>query len=113
VRQDVNAVLRYRPRRPLYVAMHDSFNPDCRTGMLAADWQACPHVHYLQLDFAGGQFAPSPRGLEMWGGLALAVLLPEKRTGALTIGHSSVTLFDTVYACSMHARGIRQRPSAA
>jgi hypothetical protein len=113
VRHDVNAVLRYTPRRPVYVALHDSFNPDCRAGMLAADWQACPYAHYVQLDLAGGQFAPSPRGLEMWGGLGLALLLPEKRAGALTIRHSSGTLFDTAYACSMHAREGRQKPSAA
>jgi hypothetical protein len=113
VRRDVNAVLRYTPRRQVYVALHDSFNPDCRAGMLAAEWQACPHVHYLHLDFAGGQFAPSPRGLEMWGGLGLAVLLPEKRTGPLTVRHASGVLFDTAYACSLHAREGRPKPAAA
>jgi len=27
VQRDINNVLRYRPTRPLYIVMHDSFNP--------------------------------------------------------------------------------------
>jgi hypothetical protein len=85
VRKDVNAVLSYTPRRPVYVVLHDSFNPECRGGMLAAEWQACPHVHYLQLDFVRGKFGPCAGKFEMWGGFGLALLLPEPRTGDLTI----------------------------
>jgi hypothetical protein len=103
VKEDVNAVLKYRPRRPLYIVLHDSFNPDCRAGMLASDWQACPHVHYLQLDFVGGKFTPVAGKLEMWGGFGLALLLPEKRTGALRIGQGGRQMFETVRACSSHA----------
>src|SRR5262245_34719544 len=51
---DINAVLRHVPRRPLYILLHDSFNPPCREGMLRADWQACPHVHQVEIDFMGG-----------------------------------------------------------
>jgi hypothetical protein len=113
VRQDINSVLRYTPRRPLYVVLHDSFNPECRAGMLAADWQECPYAHYVHLDFVGGKFAPSPQGLEMWGGLGLAVLLPEKRAGTLTILHCGDTLFNTVYPFSIHSQGVLKRLAAA
>ena len=43
VRGDVESVLRYRPtKRPLYVVMHDSFNPECRRGMKEAPWETNP-----------------------------------------------------------------------
>jgi hypothetical protein len=102
VRQDVNAVLGYTPLRPVYVVMHDSFNPDVRAGILAADWQASPHVHYVQLDFVGGQLAPGPKGLEMWGGLGLALLLPKTRTGGLPIRQSGQPMFNIVRHFSSH-----------
>ena len=103
IRQDINALLRYTPRRPVYVLLHDSFNPECRAGMLAADWQACPHVHYLQLDFVGGLFVPMPKGLEMWGGFGLALLLPQTRTGAFTPRQAGKPMFDVLHGFSRYA----------
>jgi hypothetical protein len=103
VRKDVNAVLAYTPRRPVYVVLHDSFNPDVRAGILDADWQESPHAHYLQLDFVVGQFAPCPQGLEMWGGMGLALLLPKKRTGPLTIRQAGQQMFNIARAFSRYA----------
>lgn len=34
VKSDINNVLEFKPRHPLYVVMHDSFNPECRTAAL-------------------------------------------------------------------------------
>jgi hypothetical protein len=88
---DINAVLRHVPRRPLYILLHDSFNPPCRAGMLKADWRACPHVHQVEIDFMGGVglWGPCPwDSYELWGGMALALMLPEKRAGGLVIRQS-------------------------
>lgn len=87
VEADINNVLAYTPKNaPLYIIMHDSFNPGCRTGMTRAKWSMNPHVRAVELDFVPGTVNPSPhyRG-EMWGGLALAVLLPEKRESRMEV----------------------------
>jgi hypothetical protein len=86
VRKDIDHVLTLVPSAPLYVVMHDSFNPDCRAGLKLANWLACPFVHAVELDFIPGVVHPSPdsRG-QLWGGLALGVLSPEKRAGKFEI----------------------------
>ena len=84
IRRDINNVLRYRPRRPLYIIMHDSFNPECRQGMMQANWANNPHAHMVELDFVVGRFITKEEGdsyRQMWCGFALGVLLPEKRQG--------------------------------
>ncbi|HYT88434.1 MAG TPA: class I SAM-dependent methyltransferase [Gemmataceae bacterium] len=104
VRQDINAVLRHVPRRPVHVLMHDSFNPPCRQGMLEAAWQGCPYVHHVELDFVGGVFldhAPVAAP-DMWGGFGLAVLLPERRTGGVVIHQALKDTFEALYTFSGH-----------
>ncbi len=86
VRRDINNVLRYRPHRPLYIIMHDSFNPGCRRGMMQANWSNNPYAHMVELDFVVGRFVTKEEGdsyRQMWCGFALGVLLPEKRSGAI------------------------------
>ena len=108
VRADLNAVLRYKPNRPIFVVFHDSFNPECRSGILSADWDDCPYVHYVEIDFIPGVFhfeafdtAPAR---SMYGGLALALLLPEKRDFDLKIHESQRGLFETVFKNSCHLK---------
>jgi hypothetical protein len=86
VRQDIDHLLQFRPSVPLYIVMHDSFNPECRRGLREAKWSSNPHVHVVELDFVPGIVNPAPafRG-QLWGGLALGVLLPEERTGRFEI----------------------------
>jgi len=107
VRRDINAVLQIKPQRPIYLVMHDSFNPECRRGMLAADWQSCPFVHFVEIDFVPGVFHfdafDTAQAKSMWGGLALAQLLPTQRTEPLTIHQSQKGLFDTVFSHSCYA----------
>ena len=82
VRTDIEMLLRYKPVTSLYIVMHDSFNPDCRAGLKAANWAGCPHVHAVELDFVPGAVNPSPSfRRELWGGLALGILKPEPRQG--------------------------------
>jgi hypothetical protein len=106
VRRDINAVLRYVPIRPVYVVFHDSFHPPCREGILTADWLACDHIHYVEVDFVPGVYhyeafdTAAPR--TMYGGLAVAVLRPERRTGPLVIHQSQKGLFETILQSSSH-----------
>ena len=106
VRGDINAVLNHVPERPVYVVFHDSFHPPSREGILQADWQQCPYVHFVEVDFIPGVFhyhafdTAEPRS--MYGGLAVALMLPEKRESALAIHESQRGLFDTVLQHSCH-----------
>lgn len=107
VRADLNALLHYRPRRgAVHILMHDSFNPDCRTGIRQAAWSACPHVHFLDLDFVPGSFIETAQGSafarSMWGGFALAILRPEPRVGPLEIRQKQEAMHRMVFARSAH-----------
>jgi hypothetical protein len=115
VRGDIESVLRYRPtKRPLYVIMHDSFNPECRRGMKEAAWEANPHVHAVELDFVvgllvGDDEAPvHVRG--MWCGLALAILMPEKRSGPLVIHEREFAHFHAVLRHSRYWPELSRNP---
>jgi len=106
VRCDINNILRYTPVRPVFIAFHDSFNPDCRRGVLTADWSKCDHVHYVEVDFVPGVYhfeafdTAAPRS--MFGGLALAIMRPELRVGPLSIHQSQKGLFEAVFLSSRH-----------
>jgi hypothetical protein len=106
VRSDINAVLSFIPNQPVYIVLHDSFNPECRKGMLAADWGKCPYVHFMEIDFVSGMFFS--KGLEcvqpgsMWGGLAVAIMLPQKRDFDLKVSESQKALFEVAFSRSCH-----------
>ena len=86
VRNDINQLLRFRPTVPLYILMHDSFNPDCRAGMRTANWANNPYVHSVELDFVIGTIVATPSHRnQMWCGLGLAILLPQQREGKFEI----------------------------
>lgn len=98
VKNDLNMVLSYIPKKPLFVMMHDSFNPECRRGMLEADWNKCPYIQWVDLDFVPGRVIEngSTTDGEMWGGLALAYLTPTIRVGPLIIEHSANTMYELI-----------------
>ena len=95
VRRDLNLVLAYRPSTPMLILVHDSGNENCRKGILEADWNANPHVHFVQCDFVHGQIIEHSiqegHG-EVWGGLALAYLDPQPRQGDVVISQKSATM---------------------
>lgn len=107
VRTDLNAVLAYTPVRPLFVVLHDSFNPACRKGILSADWSS-PYVHFAEIDFVPGVFHAkafdTAEAGSMYGGLALIIMQPTQRTGLLTVHQCQEGLFDAVFLKSIHAR---------
>jgi cephalosporin hydroxylase len=95
VRGDLERVLAYVPKAPLFVAVHDSFNPDCRRGMLAVDWAATPWVQWVDVDFVPGRLVEhdGPFHHQLWGGLALAYLTPTPREGPLVVQRSADGMF--------------------
>jgi len=109
VMSDANAILKYVPVGPLFIVFHDSFNPECRKGILSSNWRACDHVHLVEIDFVPGVYYQQACGRaaerSMWGGLALALSLPEKRTKPLEIHQSQWLLF---HAALRHS-GYRRR----
>jgi hypothetical protein len=84
--------------------MHDSFNPDCRQGMADASWAASPYVHFVELDFVPGVFQSRPDFFyrQMWGGFALALLLPVERKGHLNMHAQQDALFHIALPHSVH-----------
>jgi hypothetical protein len=104
VREDIQTLLKYQPVSKLVVVMHDSFNPGCRRGILGVDWNSNPWCHFVDVDFSPGVLHPDAaiRG-QMWGGLGVAVFLPEKRSGNLTVRRTLQSMFDVVLQQSVHA----------
>lgn len=101
VRKDIDNLLRFRPTVPLYVIMHDSFNPNCRRGLRAAKWAESPYVHAVELDFVAGTVNRSPAFRnQLWGGFAMGILLPEARTGRFEITARSEGTHQTAVAAN-------------
>src|SRR5262249_8278459 len=86
VQSDIRALLECRPQCTMFVVMHDSFNPNVRHGIRTAPWADNPFVHSVELDYVSGLLTLDRNAYrEMWGGLALAVLLPTRRSSPLTV----------------------------
>jgi hypothetical protein len=104
VTRDIELILQYRPRVPMVVLLHDSFNPFCRYGMRDARWAASPYVHDVELDFVPGIVLGRPGAPpEMWGGLGAALLTPEPRDGTLVVRERNRALFEEMVPRSAHA----------
>lgn len=91
----------------MVVLMHDAFNPDCRSGILSANWQLRPHVHEVEIDYIPGvyhqQAYDTAAARTMCGGFACALLNPEPRHGDLVISQRQQHLFEAVFLQSTHA----------
>ncbi|HBE70963.1 MAG TPA: hypothetical protein DDW52_22685 [Planctomycetaceae bacterium] len=103
---DIEAVLKFVPKKPLTVVFHDSFHPPCREGILQANWHASPYVHFVEVDFVPGvfhqkQFDTAAAG-SMYGGLAVARLLPTPRQHDLKLHCSQQGLYEITYSHSCY-----------
>ncbi|MGA2445939.1 MAG: class I SAM-dependent methyltransferase [Opitutaceae bacterium] len=103
VQGDLHALLHHHPTRPVWILIHDSANPECRAGITEARWADNPHVHLVDLDFVTGTLSQDPafEGM-LWGGLALALMLPEVRTDRLEIVASASLNQAALYRVSEH-----------
>lgn len=99
VKNDLNLVLSYIPKKPLFVIIHNSFNPECRRGILSADWNSCPYVQWADIDFVPGCIIEngSASDGEMWGGLALIFMTPAHRKSLFNVECNANSLFNIVH----------------
>jgi hypothetical protein len=102
VKADIENMINYTPVNSLNIILHDSFNPECRNGMKAVNYNAYKHVHYVELDYITGVFEPNGLKKEMWGGFGHIVLLNEERKGKVEITESQKKLYDIAYLHSRH-----------
>jgi cephalosporin hydroxylase len=108
VRADINLILKsYTPVTRLIILLHDSFNPDCRKGILTADWEKCPYVHMIDTDYIPGTYTDDiynnrVQEKTMWGGFAIAILEPQTRKGELIIRQTVERLFRQAYKGSFY-----------
>jgi hypothetical protein len=103
VRADLENLLRYRPVTPLFIVMHDSFNPECRRGLRTTNWAASPFVHAVELDFVPGTVTACPSFAgQLWGGLALAYLKPQERQGYFEVTARGECTFQAALAAASH-----------
>ncbi len=103
VRQDINNILGFRPVQPLYIIMHDSFNPQCRAGILEAAWDDSPYIHHVEIDFVPGIISGEGQFYrQMWNGFAAALMLPTERKGRVPIKQSYALQFETVIRKSVY-----------
>jgi len=103
VKADIDNILKINISRPLTVLMHDSFNPDCRQGMLDADYTKNPFVDTVDIDFIQGIYSPSESTrAEMWGGFGMIYLKPDARPQTPLIKRSSQYSYERLYHLSTH-----------
>jgi len=102
VKQDITNFLKYTPRKTIFIIFHDSFNPICRKGIRKANYNKSPYVHYVEVDFISGIFNPGNLFRQMWGGLALVVMNPNKRNGKIEINECQKKLYKSIYWQSVH-----------
>jgi len=103
VRSDINFILESSITKPLTILMHDSFNPNCRRGMLTANYAANKNVHFVDIDFLQGTYSVSKAvSGEMWGGFGMIYLKPGARINEPEIKQSLQYSFERTLRLSKH-----------
>jgi hypothetical protein len=108
VKKDIETILNnYTPVCRLVILFHDSFNPECRKGILAVNWEACPYVHSVDVDYVPGTYVDDVQQNKkqpktMWGGFSLALLEPFTRNQPLVINQSSLEIFNQAFKGSFY-----------
>lgn len=102
VLEDITNILKLVPKQPMVIILHDSFNPDCREGMKAYDYNANKYVHAVEIDYVTGLFNHDGLYREMWGGFAAIFMKPEQRTKPLAVQAYQKKLFKVTYYKSIH-----------
>ena len=106
----------YVPLKPLYIAIHDSFMPECRKGMLDADWASSPYVHFVEIDFIPGRFNSDKNEdsyRKMTCGLAIAFMSPLKREKELKLLVDGELPFNILKQNSSHKKSITRYATSA
>jgi len=97
LKADIENLLEFTPTTTLLILIHDSFNPECRQGILEANWTKNPHVQEVEVDFVPGALAIHPPSVygQMWGGFALALLTTQVRQGEVRLQCSQDLTYQT------------------
>jgi hypothetical protein len=87
VKSDIDNCLKYVPKtKPCFILMHDSSNPEVRKGIQESNWESSPHLFALNIDYVPGQlYSREDIKNQVWGGLGLALMLPEERSGNIEL----------------------------
>ncbi len=110
VNMDLEFILNVRPVSQMVVLMHDTFNPGCRHGILAAKWDRNPYCHYVDVDFCPGVLHPDDHCLrQMWGGLGFALFRPEPRMHVLEVKKTHQLMFEAAFLQSVYNRNLAAR----
>jgi hypothetical protein len=106
VREDLRHLLAENPEARRWIVCHDSFNPDCRRGILEAPWRENEYVRLLEVDFVSGVFHrhsyDTGRAASMWGGLAVGFLEGTAGREPAEIRQSQRVVFETMRLRSRH-----------
>lgn len=102
VLEDITNILKLIPKKPILIILHDSFNPNCRQGMKAYDYNANKHVETVELDFVTGAYNHDGLYREMWGGFAAITMSPNTRSTNLKITEYQDKLYKITYYKSIH-----------
>jgi hypothetical protein len=100
--KDLEAIMKYPHKNKLTIIMHDSFNPQCRAGIKAINFEANKMVEYVELDYITGSYSPNDNFLEMWGGFALVQLNPNSQRETVPVLESQKKLFQLAHIFSKH-----------
>lgn len=99
VYRDITNSLQTTITKPLHILMHDSFNPECRRGMLQVDYSYHKNVQLVDIDFIQGIYSPSTlTRSEMWGGFGLIQLDIDKSIDKPIVKQSSQYSFNRMFA---------------
>jgi len=103
VKKDIQHVLEIEIIKPLIVLMHDSFNPNCRQGMLEVDYEKNAAVEMVDVDFVQGIYSPTKlTSGEMWGGFGMIYLKPGANRKNPLLKQSNAYSYDSMYHLSKH-----------
>lgn len=102
VLNDISNILQLKPKQPIFIILHDSFNPNCRAGIRSYDYNTNKHVHAVEIDYVTGLFNHDGLYREMWGGFAAIYMKPELRTEELIVRAYQDKLYKITYFKSIH-----------
>lgn len=101
VKQDLEAILAYPHKNKITILLHDSFNPQSRSGIKSLKYNNYKNVSYVELDYITGSFWHNKSYREMWGGFAMIIIDPQNKEGLLKMS-SQEHLFRRAYMSSIH-----------
>jgi hypothetical protein len=102
VKKDLEQILSFNFKHPLFIILHDSFNPQCREGMKAINYKKYKFIEHIDLDFIQGCFSPNTDYKQMWGGFGLIKINPNIKNKNIKLNQSQKLLFDGIYWDSVH-----------